>query len=172
MKILLALDQATNVTGYAIYEDGELFKYGKIKFEGDAIERIHKARVWLEDFIKVLQNNMDENDKIEVILEDIQYQEKYEAGGLSNVQTFKTLAWLQGVLIELLYSKNIKYSTCYASEWKATFGIKGRARTEQKRNAQAYVADKLGIKATQDECDAILIGNHKIVQEDKVYDWS
>ena len=46
----------------------------------------------------------------------------------------------------------------YASAWKSVCGVRGRARAEQKRNAQAFVETTFGVRATQDESDAICIG--------------
>jgi tRNA A37 threonylcarbamoyladenosine modification protein TsaB len=44
---VLALDAATNITGYAIYDDGELVSYGTYKAEGNTDERINKMKKWL-----------------------------------------------------------------------------------------------------------------------------
>ena len=49
-----------------------------------------------------------------------------------------------------------------AGTWKSTLGIKGKTRPEQKQNAQKWVIATYGVKPTQDECDAICIGAHKI----------
>ena len=58
-----------------------------------------------------------------------------------------------------------------SSVWKSVVGIKGRARAEQKRNAQQHVTDTYGIKATQDECDAICIGAH-IAKKNAGFNWT
>lgn len=156
MTLLLALDQATNVSGYAIYKEGKLEKHGKVKFEGTTIERISQVRNWLEQMITALTLDGSE---LEIAIEGIQLQK--------DVETFKILAWLQGVLLVLCYEKNIKTSVYFSTSWKATCGVKGKARAEQKRNAQKFVADKYNIKATQDECDAICIGQHALSEKDK-----
>lgn len=160
MKTLLAIDQATSITGYALYRDGKLDKHGKIKFEGTAIERISQVRHWLDQMIDGL--TLDGNE-LEIALEDIQLQK--------DVVTFKTLAWLQGVLLTLCYEKNIKTRVYFSTSWKSTCGVKGKDRTEQKRNAQKYVVDTFNIKATQDECDAICIGQHALAEDDKNINW-
>lgn len=160
-KILLAVDQATALTGYAVYKNGELVKHGKVKFEGETIDRISQAKTWLRNIVKELSSEGDVT--IEVGLEEIQLQK--------DVVTFKTLAWLQGVLLEMLHEEGIKTELVFSTEWKSTCGIKGRGRTEQKQNAQKYVVDTFGIKATQDECDAICLGQHLIKKEDSVINW-
>ena len=60
-----------------------------------------------------------------------------------------------------------------SSSWKSTLGIKGRARAEQKKNAQIYINTIYGIKATQDECDAICIGTHYTkLPSDEGFNWA
>lgn len=158
---LLALDQATSTTGYSLWEDGQLVKYGKVKFEGSAIERVVQARQWLEKVVKMLK---EDGYELEVVLEDIQLQH-------GDVVTFKTLAWVQGVLYAYLTECGIKTTLYFASEWKKSCGVKGKDRGAQKRSAQAYVLNTYGIKATQDECDAICIGAHHITEGNKVVSW-
>lgn len=152
---LLALDQSTRITGWAVYENNKLIQYGKIIEDSDSLaERLVGVR---NKIIKLLIDyNIDE-----VAIEDIQEQ--------NNIQTFKALAEVYGVLEELFKEKHIPYRTVYASSWKSTCGVKGRARADQKRNAQLYVANTYGIKATQDECDAICIGHHCINEKNSAF---
>ena len=67
---------------------------------------------------------------------------------------------MQAVLIQMFDELKLPYEIIASSSWKSTLSIKGRARVEQKKNAQIYVNTIYGIKATQDECDAICIGTH------------
>lgn len=159
---LLALDQASRITGYAIFEDDQLITYGKIVTEeSDVGVRLMKIRKSIQRLIKDYQID-------EVIMEDIQLQTNVQ----NNVQTFKTLAEVFGVIYELLTEMNIKNSAVLSTSWKSTLGIKGKTRPEQKRNAQEYVFNTYGKKPTQDECDAICIGCHKIKNQMTDYDWS
>ena len=152
---LLALDQSSRITGWAIYEDNKLIQHGKIEEDSDNLAtRLVGLR---NKIIKLLSDyNIDE-----VAMEDIQEQ--------NNIQTFKALAEVYGVLEELFKEKKVPYRTVYASSWKSTCGIRGRARAEQKRNAQEYVITTYGIKATQDECDAICIGHHCINEKNSAF---
>jgi len=60
-----------------------------------------------------------------------------------------------------------------ASSWKSALGIKGRARADQKRNAQAWVNTTYGVKPTQDECDSICIGSYKVKNtSDSGFNWA
>ena len=161
---LLALDQASRITGFAVFEDENLITYGKIVTEDvDVGTRLMKIR-------NSIQKLIEDYEIDEVIMEDIQLQNNVQ----NNVQTFKTLAEVFGVIYELLTEMNIKNSAVLASSWKSTLGIKGRTRPEQKKNAQEYVINTYNKKPTQDECDAICIGCHRIknTKQHEDYDWS
>ena len=148
MSTILALDQSSKITGWSVFKDNKLHAYGKFSLDDDNIGvRLKKFRIKIKELI-------DTYSPDEVVFEDIQEQ--------NNILTFKVLAQVQGVLMELLTSLNIQYSTILAVSWKSTLSIKGRARAEQKRNAQQYVINTYGIKATQDESDAICIGDAHI----------
>lgn len=146
---LLALDQASHITGWSIFTDGKLIEYGKITAnQSDIGERLFYIKT---EVLKLI----DKFSVTEVVLEDIQMQSNIG----NNVITFKTLAELLGVLIEAFTELKIPNSAILASSWKSTLGIKGRDRTTQKRNAQAWVQKTYGVKPTQDESDSICIGS-------------
>lgn len=152
MSRLLALDQASKVTGWAIFEDGELKSYGKISLDDPNTDtRLVQLRQGIQTL--VTDYNIDE-----VIFEDIQQQNNVA----NNVQTFKVLAEVYGVVSELLQEIQIPHSTVLAASWKSTLGIKGRTRAEQKKNAQSYVEQNYGIHVIQDIADAVCIGTHHI----------
>lgn len=167
MSNLLALDQASLTSGFAVFKDDQLFDYGKFTFsDTDLAERLVKIRnkvIELIDFYEIT----------EVAFEDIQMQ-----GNVNNVQTFKVLAEVYGVILELLQELEMKYVIVPSSTWKSTLGIRGKARQEQKKNAQLYVLEKYGVKAIQDVCDAICIGTHVLKNYNKEeihesgFDWS
>ena len=152
MSRLLALDQASKVTGWAIFEDGELKFYGKISLD-DPNTDIRLVQLRQDIQTLVADYNIDE-----VIFEDIQQQNNVA----NNVQTFKVLAEVYGVVSELLQEIQIPHSTVLAASWKSTLGIKGRTRAEQKKNAQLYVEQNYGIHVIQDIADAVCIGTHHI----------
>lgn len=152
MSRLLALDQASKVTGWAIFEDGELKSYGKISLDDPNTDiRLVQLRQGIQTL--VADYNIDE-----VIFEDIQQQNNVT----NNVQTFKVLAEVYGVVSELLQEIQIPHSAVLAASWKSTLGIKGRTRAEQKKNAQLYVEQNYGIHVIQDIADAVCIGTHYI----------
>lgn len=152
MSRLLALDQASKVTGWAIFENSELKSYGKISLDDPNTDiRLVQLRQGIQTLIADYNIN-------EVIFEDIQQQNNVA----NNVQTFKVLAEVYGVVSELLQELQIPHSTVLAASWKSTLGIKGRTRAEQKKNAQLYVEQNYGVHVIQDIADAICIGTHHI----------
>ena len=161
---LLALDQASRITGYAVFEDNVLVAYGKITTEeSDVGVRLMKIRQAIQKLIE--DYNIDK-----VIMEDIQLQNNVQ----NNVQTFKTLAEVFGVIYELLTEMNIPNSAVLSTSWKSALEIKGRTRPEQKKNAQEYVMKTFNKKPTQDECDAICIGCYALKNNHKTesYNWA
>lgn len=162
MSNLLALDQASRISGWSFFKDGKLIEFGKINLTSDDVgERLYQLRL---EIIKLI-NKYEIN---EIVFEDIQLQNNVG----NNVQTFKVLAEVFGVIYELATELNIPHKAVLAGTWKSKLGIKGKNRAEQKKNAQNYVINTFGIKATQDESDAICIGAHNFIQEEKGFDWS
>lgn len=151
MKIL-ALDQSTRITGWAVFADGALQEYGKFDAENAGAD-IGKRLTYIREKVKVL---IDKYDIQKILIEEIQLQNTVG----NNVVTYKKLAYVQAILIQMFDELRLPYEIIASSSWKSTLSIKGRARAEQKKNAQIYVNTIYGIKATQDECDAICIGTH------------
>ena len=86
MKIL-ALDQASQTSGFAIIEDEHLLESGTFTFTGSLPQRLVKIRKKVQELIQL--NNVNR-----VILEDIQLER-------GNVITYRALAEVIGVLQEL-----------------------------------------------------------------------
>lgn len=145
---LIALDNATHITGWAIFDGNKLISYGKytVKTE-ETSDRILEMGDWLSNLLIQWEPNT-------IILEDIQQQ--------SNVNTFKVLAKLQGVLEYISKKNNADYHIISPATWKSNAGVKGKSRADQKKSAQLIVQRLYNIQATQDECDAILLGKYGI----------
>lgn len=158
---LLALDQSSRITGYAIFIDGKVETYGKIDLKDEDIGvRLNILRDRLAQLI------MD-YDIDEIAFEDI-YMDGQK---VNNVSTFKILAEVFGVCYELFTDMGIKNTAVLAGTWKSTLGIKGKTRPEQKRNAQQWVIEHYGVKPSQDECDALCIGAHILSKQDSEFNW-
>lgn len=159
MSNILALDQSSRVTGYAVFQDNKLVTSGTFTVSDDSIpDRLVKIRRKVMDLISSYNIN-------KILLEDIQLQTQS-----NNVSTHKILAEVLGVLEELSAEMDIPHELIHSQTWKSTLNIKGRDRAAQKKNAQAYVADVYKLKVSQDESDAICIGSHYIKQTKSAWD--
>lgn len=156
---VLALDQASRVTGFAIFENQNLITSGTIVLGDDLLgQRLVLLREKVSNLVK--EYNIDT-----ILLEDIQYQKNF------GVDTFKVLGEVLGSLEELAMELvGTNYELIYSSTWKSNLGIKGQKRTDQKKNAQKYVIDTYNKKVSQDESDAICIGSY-YVNKNKGFDW-
>lgn len=152
---ILALDQSTAVTGFAIFINQNLKKSGIFKPSGELFERIHKTKEYIRELIQ--DNNIEY-----VFIEDIQYQR--------NQKTYKILACLQGVIIDLLFEINIPFEIVQPSRWKAWNQIGGKRREQQKENAKRKCKEMFGREFYEDEADAVCIALYglKRLNEDAI----
>lgn len=158
--VVLALDQSSHINGYAVFQNDKLLKYGKFSLnDNDIGKRLVNFR---QQIIELIENYSPDM----VIFEDIQQQNNIA----NNIQTFKILAEVYGILFELLTSLNINHTSILASSWKSGLKISGKTRPEQKKNTQNYVINKYNVTPTQDECDAICIGEYYIHSQKTPWD--
>ena len=134
---LLALDQASRVTGVAIFDDDKLVKYGT--FEIKSNQELYAAY------------HFDA-----VAYEDIQLQ-------MGNVETYKKLAYIQAMIL-FWCEKHEKNLYCLSpSHWrkilKDKYGMSwGRKRVEQKQTAIDFIQEHYKKEVDSDTADAICIG--------------
>ena len=152
---ILALDQATKVTGYSIFDDGKLVKVGTFTTTSDdEVARCVSIKNW---FLSMLQSWKPDY----VGIEGIQYQPKvFDGDTVGSVTLFQTLAHLQGVLLITCHEQGIHYRVCPTNTWRNVCGVKGRARADKKRSMQIIAKQWYNINATDDEADAIGIGHY------------
>lgn len=160
MNNLLALDQSSRITGYAVFSDGKLIHHGKFTLEDDDIG------IRLVEFRNKIISLIHEYCITEVAFEEIQMQNNV----VNNVQTFKILSEIYGVLQELITELKIPYTIVSSNTWKSTMKIPKTKREEEKRRAQALVQQLFQIKATQDEADAICLGAHIVITKKNSWD--
>ena len=149
---ILALDAATETSGYSIYDDGKLVAYGTftVAYTNDSTARINQVKHWLDSICAECKPNV-------IGIEGIQYQQQH------GVKTFQTLANLQGVLLDYCYEcrNKYEYGIVTSSAWRSHLGINNADKRENaKQKAQSYVKLMFGVSATQDEADAICIGKY------------
>lgn len=162
---LLALDQSSHTTGYAIFEDDKPVKISHFTYDdidlGDRLEKIRKK----------IKNIIIDWEIDEVVFEDIQLQDVNGSKELG-IKTFKILAEVFGVIEELLTEMKVPHTAILPVVWKATFKIAGKGRSQEKKMSQAYILKTYEIKCTEDEADATCIGAHYIKKKNTEFDWS
>lgn len=155
MKIL-ALDQSSRVTGWAVFEDNKLIAQGNFTMsQEDFGERLYAIRQKIISLIN--QYNINE-----LVFEDIQLQSNV----LNNVDTFKKLAEVYGIVYELGIELKLPTTSLHPTSWKSAVGVKGRTRPEQKKAAQTHVQAVYGLKVGEDTSDAICIGEAYLKRDD------
>ena len=155
---VLALDDSTTITGWAVFDNEELVGYGKIEMtQKTPLERITALKQWMLSMITKWNPDV-------VAIEDIQQQQ--------NVQIFKVLAWLQGVLLNALFETKTQFEIVHVASWRSYCQVKGRSRSELKKNAQTRIKDWYDVSVSQDEADAICLGRYAIKEVLKNNDFS
>ena len=140
---IIAFDQSTTATGWAVLKQdtAEIIEYGVLKPKGETNDRIIqtvKQCLWL----------VEEYEVAFVFIEGVQYQR--------NPVVLEVLAKLAGTLEIMLIEKGYFVNVVKSSEWRRRVGVKGRKRAEVKKSAIQMIEDLYGIKASEDECEAIL----------------
>ena len=93
-----------------VYDNGELVKYvnKKVKKWKPTVERIHLIRMWLVKMITEYQIDLIE-------LEHVQLQ---GFGAHQQVELYRTLCNLQGVILDTAFEYNIESELAYSTEWR------------------------------------------------------
>ena len=146
MKVL-SFDQATNLTGYAVFANSKLKKFGLLDF--------HKltADERAEQMIMGIYNLIDSVKPDIVVVENVQSQ--------ANMQVVIMLARLQGAIIGYCYKKNIPWKTYLPSQWRKIIGIaqgRGTKREELKARSLECVKTITKEPVSEDVAEAIAIG--------------
>lgn len=164
---ILAVDQARN-GAWSVFdsETGELVDYGTFSF--DTKKYIYaKAILHIEEIISSVIMAYDIGF---VMIEDIQLR--------MNAQSFKKLAQLQGVLVNLCERSKLLYGLVAPTQWQNYCRARGRNSTEIKKQITSisqnekkeskvlsiqFVYDQFGIETDNDNlADAICIGYYAI----------
>ncbi len=148
--ICLALDQALQTTGFAIFQDNQLIDYGHFNIAGNK-----SIEIRLNAIMKELSNLENKYNFQDIFFEDIQKQ--------TNIETYKKLCYVQATIMIWCYNTGHNFSILSPSHWRSVLKEKykisfGKVRAEQKKAAQELVRQQFSIEASEDECDAICIG--------------
>lgn len=150
---VLALDAATKISGYAIFDDDTLIAYGTHAApNSETTERINEIKHWINSMVAAWQPDM-------VGMEHIQLQ---TFGKNPQVELYRVLANLQGVTADTLFENGVQRELAYATSWRKELGITGNGRVAEKKAAQTKVFEWYGLQVSEDEADAICIGKYFI----------
>lgn len=145
---ILSLDQASVVTGFAVFDNKTLVNYGTINL--NKVPKEKRFDEMVEKIGKLIKDVRPDS----IVFEEVSLQ--------SNPKTLTKLARIQGAII--LYCAEIKcpYAIYEPSSWRKTLGfVQGRNihRDDLKKQAIKYVADTFNIEnIEEDACEAICIG--------------
>ena len=161
---IIAFDQSTTISGWAILDDGILIKSGTYTtHSATAVERIDEVRQWMLSMITMWNVDL-------VSLEDIFYHEKSDTfkdeNGI-NILTYRTLAELLGVLKNTLFNLKCKYEVIHPATWREYCKVTGKYRADKKRSAQLKIKEWFDITVSTDEADAICIGKYAAALQKK-----
>ena len=162
---ILALDQSSHTTGFAVFKDGDPVVISHFEAPGQELgDRLEYIRNKIISLVQKYEID-------EVVFEDIQLQD-VNGSRETGIKTFKVLAEVFGVVHELVNELDVDYTIVPPIVWKATFKIAGKGRTQEKKMAQAYIQSTLGLACTEDEADAACIALHVIKKAQTEYNWA
>lgn len=147
MNKWLGFDQSSNHTGYAVFEDGKLQRYGLIdkSKDKDVPHRIKEMFLSIADLIQKEQPDF-------LVFEGVQRQ--------ANEKTMLMLSQLGGMCIGYAYEHGIEVCCPLPVEWRAKLGFHQGAhvkREELKEQAKVFTKVTFGVEASEDECEAIAL---------------
>ena len=158
IKSALCFDQAARLSGWAYFENEKPIEWGTIEpipksATGGA--RLHSLRSQFGTLIAT------DNPEIVLIEDPVGGDEDKNQGPTANWMTLKTLAQVQGVLLEIIAKYKKPVEIVSPSSWVFTCRIHKRSRAERKIGAREFVSKEYKIdNVIQDVCDAICIGYH------------
>lgn len=165
MSKVLNFDQSTKLSAYSWWIDDEYKESGCIDLHKikDTSERVRAMGV---ELCKIIDKYSPEK----VVIEEVAQQ--------SNALTLKLLARIQGIIIGFCAAHDIETYIIEPSKWRSKLHFhqgSGVKREELKAQAIQYVKKVYGLDLSEDECEAICIGDaaHKIynfTDEEDIWD--
>ena len=143
---ILAFDQATLKTGYALFDGEDMVEHGvlergKKEFK-DTDTRCRAMALAIDEMIREKAPDI-------VIIEDVVFQH-------NNPKTLIQLARIQGEVIGYCDMAEVPIHIMPAVTWRKALGFKpNQPRIDLKAEAQQFVLDTFDLFVTDDEADAI-----------------
>ena len=155
MARVLSCDQATRVSGFSVFDDGEYIESGIVDLSKSTLETPERSFVMAKELWKVIKKYQPDY----LILEETQNQ--------NNIKTVQILSRLQGMIIGYAEAHKVKTYMIQPSRWRKTLsyvqGPKVR-RDALKKQSIEYVKNNLGLTLSEDAAEAVCLGiaAHKI----------
>lgn len=154
-KILIALDESTTSTGYAVFRNNTLIAHGFFSSKSkDVLERVSYIMEEIEKLIKRYKPN-------DMIIEDVQIT--------MNAATAKSLLGLQFMIEIYAHRNNISCETYRTTKWRKILGLSNSRDLDRKAKKQEtidYIKNKYNIEILKDdESDAIAIGTAYLLEK-------
>jgi Holliday junction resolvasome RuvABC endonuclease subunit len=191
MKRLIAIDGSTTKTGVAIFNidkhklqtlkvlcpdniEKPLTKKAKDSLTKKQItdkqKEIHRKNTdyRISEMIKQLNKIFDKNKPEVIIMEDTY--------GSKDMYAYKKLCQLQGLVLSYCLINNITFILKMPQSWRKDLGFEiikngqQNTREEYKSMSINHIKDKYGIDVSDDEADAICIGESYFVREGADYE--
>jgi len=144
---MLSIDQATVVSGWAVFTDGKYVCSGSINLSKcDKESKFDKMSLSLINLLSDIKPDF-------VIFEKTALQ--------INTATLILLSQLQGIIMGYCILNNIPYFIYSPNQWRKQLGFKvgrGIKRNELKAFAQDYVMQTLNKHIDEDEAESICMG--------------
>jgi Holliday junction resolvasome RuvABC endonuclease subunit len=145
---ILALDQASIITGYAIFDDGDLVSFGKLTADKSVSPEDRFEEMCRKIHLLFLKSKADI-----IIFEDVSLR--------TSIKTLITLSRLQGAIMDMSYWHNTAFKIYAPTQWRKVLGFnQGNKVNREALKTQAidYVSKCYGITAKDDIAEAICIG--------------
>lgn len=145
---VLALDQASIITGYAVFSDGDLVGFGKLTADKSTNPSDRFEEMCRQIHLLFLKSKADI-----IIFEDVSLR--------TSIKTLITLSRLQGVIMDIAYRYNKDFKIYAPTQWRKVLNFnqgKSVRREALKEQAIDYVSKCYGITASDDVAEAICIG--------------
>ena len=150
-RTLLSLDTSSTRTGWAFFIEGKYTQSGVIDYTSkeakklSSDERIKKMCLRIFETIKIFHPDSIVIEKMTVS---------------RNMTTVRVLSKIIGIVFAYAIQCDINYYEIEASQWRATLHMqkRGRKRDEYKKLSVQYAQKIAGKVITDDEADAICIG--------------
>lgn len=146
---LIAMDQSTKKSGYAIFDDGQYVASGVLdlsKSKDDTDTRSFEMAKMIWNIIDIYKPN-------EMVIENVQQQ--------TSPKTLIILARLAGMILGYAKAQNIETTILLPTEWRRVLGYTQGPKVKREKLKQQsidYIKERFGIERSEDECEALAIG--------------